>query len=77
MSEKKDEKKKLNPVTKALKKDVDPLESLDRKLFSEMPATREANERYAHDPKYHGHSKLRMRATEIICAVAAVIIGSL
>ena len=77
MSDKKGGKKKLNPVTKALKKDSDPLESLDRKLFSEMPATKEANDRYAHDPKYHGHSKLRMRATEIICAAAAVVIGSL
>ena len=70
-------KKKLNPVTKALKKPADPVESLDRKLFSEMPANKEANERYAHDPKYHGHSKLQMRAREMLFAVAAVIIGSL
>ena len=70
-------KKKLNPVTKSLKKHEDPVESLDRKLFSEMPANREANERYAADPKYHGRSRLQMRAREMMFAVAAVIIGSL
>ena len=72
-----DKRKKLNPISKGLRRAPDPVDSLDRKLFSEMPANKEANERYAHDPKYHGHSKLQMRAREMLCAVAAVIIGSL
>lgn len=59
------------------KADTSPLSSIDKKLEKEAAINKSANARYAADPKYHGHSKLEMRAREIGFALLAVVIGSL
>ena len=59
------------------KADKSPLSSIDKKLEKEAAINKSANARYAADPKYHGHSKLEMRAREIGFALLAVVIGSL
>lgn len=54
----------------------DTIEALDEKLEKDMEVTKEANNIYADDPEFHGHSKLRVRAEEITLAMLGVIIGS-
>lgn len=53
------------------------LSSLDKKLEKETAANKEANARYFHDPEFHGHSKLEVRAREVGTALLGVVIGSL
>lgn len=84
MSDKENKEKKTEnkaekkPVKKQVKKNDSPaLSSLDKKLEKETAANKEANDRYASDPEFHGHSKLHVRAREIGTASLAVIIGSL
>ena len=60
-----------------IKKPESAVDSLDRKLEKEMASNKEANFRYAMDPELHGHSRLRVRATEVAYALLAVVIGSL
>ena len=70
--------KAVSKETKTAVKKEDPaLKSLDRKLEKETAANKAANYRYASDPEFHGHSKLRIRAREIGLAMLAVVIGSL
>lgn len=54
-----------------------PVNSLDRKLEKEAAVNKEANDRYAADPEFHGHSKFQVRAREIGLAMLGVIAGSL
>ena len=62
---------------KSAKSQETPISSLDKKLEKEAAANKAANDRYAGDPKYHGHSKFEVRAREIGLAMLAVVIGSL
>ena len=62
---------------KEKKKEKTPISSLDRKLEKETAANKEANVRYAYDPEFHGHSKLRIRAREVGMALLGVVMGSL
>ena len=64
-------------IKKVSKKDDSPLSSLDRKLEKETAANKEANTRYFHDPEFHGHSRLQVRAREIGMALLGVVMGSL
>ena len=53
------------------------IEALDEKLEKDTEVTKDANNIYADDPEFHGHSKLRVRAEEYALALLGVIIGSL
>ena len=71
-------KKEIKEAKEAKAKTGGPtVSSLDRKLEKEAAANKEANERYARDPEFHGHSKLRVRAREIGMALLGVVVGSL
>lgn len=56
--------------------DDEVLENLDKKLEKEAKASKRANVIAMEDPEYLGHSKLEVKAGEIITALVAVIIGS-
>ena len=62
---------------KEKKKENTAMSSLDRNLEKEVAENKEANARYFHDPEFHGHSKLRVRAREIGMALLGVVMGSL
>lgn len=62
---------------KEKKKENTAMSSLDRKLEKEVAENKEANARYFHDPEFHGHSKLRVRAREVGMALLGVVMGSL
>ena len=62
---------------KEKKKENIAMSSLDKKLEKEVAENKDANTRYFHDPEFHGHSKLEVRAREIGLALLGVVIGSL
>lgn len=64
-------------MSKDKKTDYTPMSSLDKKLEKQAAFSKVENARYAADPKYHGRSKLQVRAQEIGISILAVIIGSL
>lgn len=55
----------------------DTIEALDEKLEKDTEVNKEANNIYADDPEFHGHSRLTVRAQELAIAFLGVVLGSL
>ena len=68
--------KKLKGISSSKKKKDDGMSSLDRMLATQEEESRKANIIAAEDPELLGRTKFQARASEIIMALSAALIGS-